>query len=86
LTDRFLPQLRHLGLGSIAICLSEGAKRLPIFDPVTMSLLVALRRVDTACHLTSLQPTVKRVPTDIEHLTDVTFPFTSVNRGNHFRA
>lgn len=78
------PVLRHLRLGSVPVLGRKGPKRGPIFDPVTMSTLIALRRFHTASRRLPFEPAVKRVTTNVEHRADVAFLFPTFEGCHHF--
>jgi hypothetical protein len=53
--------LRHLRLGFVPVCDRKVPKRSPVFDPVTMSTLIALRRFHTASRSLPFEPAVTAI-------------------------
>lgn len=75
-----------MGLRLAAILLNKCLKAFPIADLIPTALLKVRNRSTTAGVLFAFEPQVKRIATDVEHLADIGFAFTTSDRSYRFRA
>lgn len=65
---------------------NKGFKAFPIRDLMPTALLEVRNRSAISGLLLALDPEVERIATDMEHLTDIGFPFSVLDRSKGFAA